>query len=502
MNDEKTVNDLRAAIKPEHVLTDLEDLHVYSFELLFEKHRPEPNMVVKAISAEEVHEISDIAIRNGLTPVRRSAPVDFQTIRKPFLLIDDIPAPELTQISKEKVRSTSFLERIRGREHGSYRNLAIALKDTLLRKGPAKCRECKTCSGYCTVTPSFGGIETWSSKGRTLISRAINNSELPISKKSIDILYTCTGCGLCLAECFSGLELNQAFLETRHMIAEKGLAPQLFMEAARNITKTGDPAASSIQRRLSWMRSDPESSPRKAETLYWVGCMVATRTPRTAVAFQNILRHADVDFTVLAEREGCCGYVLLSTGLWKDARTAAEKVMRNIERTSASVIVTPCAGCYYTFKKLYPRLLNISLPCEVIHTSQFIQTLVREARVELKDLDLAVSYHDPCSLGRHSGVFDAPREVLRAVPSLNYLEMSLSRDRARCCGGGGGLWTFNHQVSMASAHQRLEDLQQLQVHTLVTACPLCQMNLGYTALRRSYAANVCDIAEVVEAALL
>jgi len=376
--------------------------------------------------------------------------------------------------------------------------LALALRTLFLDKNLAKCEECKTCSGYCTVASSFGGVETLSSKGRVLIVRGLQDEELAISKKVVDILYTCTECGLCFAQCFEDLEVNEAILATRHQIAEKGLAPEIFRETAKNIMEIGDPGAVSVERRLSWMRDFSfQALPRKAQVLYWVGCMVADRTPKTAKAFFKILNHANVNFTMHKEREGCCGYVLLSTGLWNEAKKVAKEVLLRIEKTGVETLVTPCAGCYYTFTKLYPEILGVSLQCEILHASHFIENLIRNGKLELKSLDFRVSYHDPCSLGRHSGVFDAPRNVLKAISGLTLTEMPMNRQLARCCGGGGGLWSFNHQVSMNSAYLRLKDLQPLKVDVLTTACPLCQMNFRYTSARESVPIKVCDITEII-----
>ena len=173
-----------------------------------------------------------------------------------------------------------------------------------------------------------------------------------------------------------------------------------------------------------------------------------------------------------------------------------------IEKTGVNALVTPCAGCYYTFQKLYPEILGVSLPCEILHSSQFIENLINNEKLEFKSLNLKVSYHDPCSLGRHSGVFEAPRNILKAIPSLTLVEMPLNRQLARCCGGGGGLWSFNHQVSMNSAYLRLKDFQPLKVDMLTTACPLCQMNFRYTSARKSVPAKTCDITEIVELGLV
>jgi len=504
MDTQQVIEHLKQIVKPEQILTDLEDLYVYSFEKIFEKQNPVPDIVVKTLSSKEAQRILELAGKRGFTVVKRGAPLNTQSIRKLLILIDDVPVPELKRAPSKISETAEILNEIRERGHGSPRNLALGLKILFLEKNFAKCEECKTCSGYCTVASSFEGVETWSSKGRAIIIRGLQNGELAISKKMIDILYTCTECGLCFAQCSEDLELNDAILAIRHQIAEKGLAPDIFHETAKNIIEVGDPGAVLVKRRLSWMKDFAfQPQPEKAEVLYWVGCMVADRTPKTAESFLRILNHANVNFKMLGEREGCCGYVLFSTGLWDEAKEVAKDVLSKIEKIGVETLVTPCAGCYYTFTKLYPEILGISLPCEILHSSHFIENLIKNGKLKLKSLDFRVSYHDPCSLGRHSGVFDAPRNVLKAIPDLSLTEMSLNRQLARCCGGGGGLWSYNHRASMNSAFNRLaKDVVPLNVNVLATACPTCQMNLRYASIRNLIPVRICDFAEIVDYAIV
>ena len=122
------------------------------------------------------------------------------------------------------------------------------------------------------------------------------------------------------------------------------------------------------------------------------------------------------------------------------------------------------------------------MPCEIFHTSQFFEKMIKTEKVKLKILDLNITYHDPCSLGRHSNIYEPPRNVLKAIPGLNLIEMPLNRNRARCCGGGGGLWSFNNNVSLECTQTRLEeDLIPTNVDILTTACPQCQLNFRFAS---------------------
>ena len=268
---------------------------------------------------------------------------------------------------------------------------------------------------------------------------------------------------------------------------------------AKNIWETGDVGGTPSARRLAWMTNLSVRPLEKADVLYWVGCVVATRTPNTAKAVSNVLSKAKVDFTLLGEKEGCCGYVLLASGLWKEAKDVALRVVKRVKGAGVRILVTSCAGCYYTFAKLYPEALNVEMPVEVAHTSQFAYDLIKNKQLDLKGLNLDVTYHDPCSLGRHSNVFDEPRDVLKAVPDLRLVEMPLSRKRARCCGAGGGLWSFNYPVSVNSAYVRLaDDVVPLGVNTLTTACPTCNVNLRHASAKKGLGIKIYDVMEIIE----
>ncbi len=498
------IDSLKRIVGVNNVLTDAEDLYVYSFEHIFrEQQHPRIDAVVKTRSAEETEKVVKLANKEGLTAIRRGS---LKPAKSKVILIDDTAPPDLTVSTKEtkKKPTAEDIREIHRAGHGTFRNFALALKTFFLNQPASQCQECLTCSGYCTVAPSFNNIETWSSKGRTLLMRGLAKGELTLSKKLIDVLYTCSTCGLCFAECFQDLKLHEAIIATRRHITEKGLAPEMFRLSAKNISENGDPSGMPINRRLSWTQKIPKLSlPKKAEVLYWVGCMTGTRTPNVAKAVANVLNHAKVDFTMLSEREGCCGYVLLKTGLWDESKNNAVKLVKLVKETKAEILVTPCAGCYHAFNTLYPEMLDVQMPCEVLHSSQLAERLVKDGALEFEGgLSLKVTYHDPCSLGRHENVYDPPRNILKAIPNLQFFEMPLSRSRARCCGGGGGLWTFKNEVSMNSAWTRLaNDVAPLDVDALVTACPLCHLNLHFTSIKKSVPTKIVDIMEVVESAL-
>ncbi|MFW9947558.1 MAG: (Fe-S)-binding protein [Candidatus Odinarchaeota archaeon] len=504
------VKQLKEILNESQILTDFEDLYVYSFEKPFlDQIYPKLDIVVKSSSLEEEQEILELAKRNNIAVIKRGKEYPSQFNKDIILLLDNIKIPNLEACNEEiedKDKIVKEIFEMHRNLYSTHKNLALAVQNLLFGKTLNKCQQCITCSGYCTVSPSYYGIETWSSKGKMLIARGIMKGELTFSNKAIDTLYACTKCGLCFAQCFQDLEFHEAILYLRRRIAENKLVPQVYYTTAKNISEHGDPSGTSIDRRLLRVKNMSNLVlPDIAENLCFLGCTTATRTPKTAGAVINILTELNLDFTMLGKNEGCCGYILISTGLWEQAKEVANELISKIEETRAKTIITPCSGCYYTFTRLYPEILDLNMPCEILHTSQFLEKMIKEKAIRLKPLNLKVSYHDPCSLGRHSKVYDPPRNVLKAIPNLEMIEMPLNRKFARCCGGGAGFWTFNNKASLETTQIRLkEDLISANVNILTTACPQCQLNFRFASRMNSLTNNlikIYDITEMVEMAM-
>jgi len=511
LND-SIIQSFRQIAGDSNVLTDREDLYVYGFEQFFkQKQYPRLDVVVRVNSKQMADEILQLARKSGIQVFRRSEGKSslLQATSKAVVLIDDVAPPQLETLLKageERPRTAELEKEIHRAGPGAFRNYALALSSFLSRMPAQKCLGCHVCSGYCIVSPFHNNIETWSSKGRTILTRALSNGELQPSSKLVDVLYSCSLCGFCFAECFeNGTQVRKAIMDARHRVVQLDKTPELFQATAKTIFETGDPAGTPLSKRVAWAERLPQRGvfPKKAAVLYWAGCVASTRTPNTAKAVGNVLNRAQIDFTYLGEKEGCCGYVLLAAGPWEEAKENALKFQERVEQTGAETLITTCAGCYYTFTKMYPEILGVELPCKVSHATQYVERLIREKNVVAHDLGWRVTYHDPCSLGRHSNVYNSPRNVLKAVPKLAFIEMPLSRNRSRCCGAGGGLWSFNNSVAVNCASDRLvKDVVPLGVSALVTACPTCHINLRNASVRKSLGIRIYDVMEVVESAML
>ena len=220
--------------------------------------------------------------------------------------------------------------------------------------------------------------------------------------------------------------------------------------------------------------------------LYFRGCTAREKLNSIIKATERILKIAKVNYETL-EDEKCCGSVLLRTGFLEDA---IEQMNANLEDLEGKVILTSCAGCYKTLKEDYKKYLGVDL--NVIHISQLLVQLIKENKINLKGKDnLKVTYHDSCHLGRHAGEYDAPRNVIKSISDL--VEMKNIKEKARCCGSGGGVKSAYGDLSNSIGELRIKEAKETGADLLVSACPFCKLNLS----ENSDDIDVLDLSEFV-----
>ena len=198
--------------------------------------------------------------------------------------------------------------------------------------------------------------------------------------------------------------------------------------------------------------------------IYFRGCTAREKETDISRATEKLLDLADVDYRILDD-EKCCGSVLLRTGFEKEAQKQIES---NSEVFKDELVLTSCAGCYKTLKDDYEDI-------DVIHISQLIDILIKNEKLNFSKKDFNVTYHDSCHLGRHSNVFDAPRDVIKSVADI--VEMENIRENSLCCGAGGGVKSAYPEIAGEMARSRISQAKDTGCRTLVTACPFCKLNL-------------------------
>ncbi len=341
------------------------------------------------------------------------------------------------------------------------------------------CVRCGTCRSVC---PAFEvlGWESRNTRGRIMVVKALREGLEPDSNV-LDSLNTCTTCGICAAKCPAGANPPAIVQEARRGLVSQGIMTEAQAGFRKKVSESGN-TFGEREDRLGWL-SDPnrEGLKEKAEYVYFVGCLDSYRYPEVAKKTFDILRRFGV--TLLPD-EVCCGSPLIRTG--SDAGKFVDKNLDQIKRIGAKTVITGCAGCYSTLKKDYPQEF------EVVSVPEFLAEHLSE--LDLRRLDMTVTYHDPCHLGRGGGIFDPPREVIRAICDLE--EMKANRENARCCGGGGGVRAGYPDLSLEIARRRLLDVPP-GVDAIVSCCPLCIRNLRDARSE----IEVIDLVDLVEKAI-
>jgi Fe-S oxidoreductase len=263
----------------------------------------------------------------------------------------------------------------------------------------------------------------------------------------------------------------------------------------------GNPWGQAPEDRANWAKDlEVKEFVEGTEVLYFPCCYPSydPRLRKVAQATATLLNKAGVDFGILGSKEMCCGESVRKAGnedLFK--RLARENIKAFIEN-GVKKIVLSSPHCYHTFKNEYPEF---KVNFEVVHISQYLFQLIREGKLKLtKEYGKKVTYHDPCYLGRHNGIYDEPRETLQKVPSLELVEMADAREDSLCCGMGGGRIWMETAKGERFSDLRLQQAIGVGAEVLATSCPYCitQFEDSRLALNDSEVIQIKDITEILQ----
>jgi Fe-S oxidoreductase len=293
----------------------------------------------------------------------------------------------------------------------------------------------------------------------------------------------------------------EASVSLRRIAWEAGVSPAPIHTVNVSLGSEGNPLREARDRRVDWAKGLPvKAFTEGTEVLYFPCCYPSydARTKKMAIATANILNKAGVDFGILGAKENCCGESIRKTGDEKLFRRLARENIKTFIDNGVKKILVSSPHCYHTFKNEYPEF---KVNFDVMHISQYLFELIKQGRLKLtREYGKKITYHDPCYLGRHNGVYDEPREVLRKVPGLELIEMVDSRADSLCCGGGGGGIWMDVPKGERFSDLRLEQAIRTGAEVLVTACPYCITMFEDSRLTRENpdVIEVKDITEVIQ----
>jgi Fe-S oxidoreductase len=320
------------------------------------------------------------------------------------------------------------------------------------------------------------GFEAYSARGRIMVLKNVLAGKLKVSKDLFDWAYSCTTCASCKETCLAidgGIDTPSMIEAFRQDLVSNHITIDKHHEVVNNILTLGNPYGEPASTRYDFIKSKNFSS--KADVLLFAGCTAFYREPKILSNVIALFEKLGIYYTVL-ENEGCCGSILKRLGYTKEFQDNARNNLVAIEASGANTIVFTCAGCYRTFKKDYSSFNDQGI--KVLHVTEFLDEYLKEHPNEFKlDHQALVSYHDPCHLGRHSGVYEAPRNLIKNIENATFIELDTSRNYSHCCGAGGGVKSSNPGLAIQIAANRDAEAMLKHVEILVSACPFCEKNL-------------------------
>jgi heterodisulfide reductase subunit D len=381
---------------------------------------------------------------------------------------------------------------------------------------------CVRC-GECTLTCPTGGeaqeVELITPRGKILRlrelirrqygirARLFGSKEIPDEelRELAERAYECTICGQCGSVCPAHLDTIEMWENMREFLVANGLGP---LEAHESIVKSienyDNPWMQPRTQRSKWSKrlgkevAIGDSLNEKHEVLYFVGCTAAYDPNIRAMAENTarVLALAGVDFGTLGNDEGCCGSTMMRTGLSESAKEMVSRNIERFERASPSLIVPSCGGCFKTIRQDYPKYGR--LPAPIVHVTEFVADLIDSGRLSpVGRVDMTVSFHDPCHLGRHVGLYDHPRRIIESIPGVRLVEMERNRENARCCGAGGGVKTAFPELADKISGLRVADAEAVGCEILSTSCPFCYQSLKSAISSRGSRVEMVDLMELL-----
>jgi len=377
------------------------------------------------------------------------------------------------------------------------------------------CTNCQVCADVCPAVSASQNGElsaisrmkglTQVLKGRGGLLRGLLGRKLPSGEafdRFSETVFRCTLCGNCQEVCPVGIHLKDLWLSVRQDMVHSGHYPKKIDMIRDNLGESRNVFGEDNEERAEWVE-DMDEPPAdgyirdKADVVYFTGCTSAyfPLAQKIPVALAEILDRSGVDFTLLGEAEWCCGFPMLGAGLKEMFQVFMAHNLSVIRERGAGEVLFACPSCYATWREYYPGEFKMT------HASQFLVDLIKSGRVPLKELNLTVTYHDPCDLGRGTRVFDEPREVIRAIPGVRFVELPHNRENCVCCGGGGNLEMVDAKLSARIADRKIQEIRSTGADTVVTSCQQCVRTMMTYVRRNKIPLDVLDITQLIRRAL-
>ena len=396
-----------------------------------------------------------------------------------------------TQNLDERILSCVAIGDCRGALKGSFKNPILEITCPMRDHGP--------------------GFESFFARGRFTITRALLEGRIEPSEGLAEVIYQCTLCGSCREVCnnpenpcmtISARENIGDHIEIwenlRADFVDADVAPMpRHKEIFTHLNKEHNPYFENHKDRLNWILKDLKYLSKGGDAFFFVGCTSAYRLNEISTSFLEIANKSNIDLTITAD-EWCCGSINLRTGTEMLFKEYAEYNNQIFKDSEVEKIVTTCSGCYKTLNQDYPKYLD-NWNFQVLHSIEMIDEAINQGNLKIKDkINGIITYHDPCHLGRHSGIYDAPRNVIDAIKKDEFVEMRRNKKYSYCCGAGGGVKSAFPELALEIALDRFKEAEETGAEYLTSTCPFCLNNLKEASKLFKTHTKVVDLLELVK----
>ena len=365
---------------------------------------------------------------------------------------------------------------------------------------------CSQC-GYCVedCTQFYGrGWESQSPRGKWYFLRELIEGREKWTQKMVDTFLVCTTCERCNLRCSANLPIEESWMKLRGKLVneDKKMTFPPFEIMAAALSKEGDIWAGYRKDRGKWFPKDLKEKyyqKEKAEYVYFAGCTASYVENDIGIGTVRLLDSAGVDFTYLGEEENCCATPMLVAGKWDLFAETMKKNIEAVKKRGAKTVITSCPACDMMWRKVYPewaKKLGIEYDIKAKHYSEVVTEKIKRGEFKFPENGkekVKVTWHDSCHIGRASGVYEPPRELIKALPNVEFVEMKHNRENGLCC---GSVLTLIKEPDVAAdiGEIRLNEAIEVGAQKVLALCPCCEFQLRVTKDKKKLPLEIVDLA--------
>jgi len=383
----------------------------------------------------------------------------------------------------------------------------LEIRDLIFEYGGEEAKKCYQC-GMCTsLCPWYqiDGVYYPVNRFPTAVQLgAILNTENKdeIAREMAEV-YRCVDCEACLSSCPRGLSTPFLLRAIRRILVENQSVPAPLLSTIAKFINSGNPLAGAPEKRHAWAGEEGLPAFEPGMELAWFTCCTADYGPRCMSASKatlKLLRKAGVKFGGFGTQQQCCGKAIRRAGAEETFSRLAKQNAELLGKVGDARVVVTSPHCLVGLRRDYPEF---GIEVKAVHITQLLDELITEGRLKpTRELNLKVTYHDPCTLGRQSGVYEEPRRVLRAIPGLELVEIeNFNRDQSVCCGGGGGGIWLDWPKGERLSDLRVAQAARTGAEVLAVACPYCMQMFEDSVKTMGFELKIKDVTELLAESL-